>query len=160
MACLLGVLSLMPAQSASLLGIPIRREPQPMDRQTCTAEELHTSTVKQVGRISVICRAMDGVRRLVVVGFANRCCLGRLSLRKKDRCTNSIATRRMLHITVILSAKGMDARSETCDRIHKNHKVQRIALSILQNNSSAVSISSALELQTRLFCEALEAVYA
>ncbi len=71
--CLLGVLSLMPERSASLPAIPVGMEYCPMHRQPGTADELHTRTVKQVGRISVICRAMDGVRRLVVVGSANRC---------------------------------------------------------------------------------------
>ena len=42
--------------------------------------------------------------------------------------TGPKASGHLLTTTVILSAEGMDARSESCDRIHKNQKVPAIAL--------------------------------
>ncbi|MBW8036498.1 MAG: hypothetical protein FVQ79_12955 [Planctomycetes bacterium] len=69
----LGVLSFVPERSAGLLGNQVCMEYYPMHRQPGTADETSAKKAKQVGRISVICRAMDGVRRLVVVGSANRC---------------------------------------------------------------------------------------
>ena len=42
--------------------------------------------------------------------------------------TGPKASGHLLTITVILSAKGMDARSESCDRIHKNQTDEAVVI--------------------------------